>query len=134
MGGNYMKQLSVLIMVACLLQEVKGQKDTSSSIREQEKFEKLDARRRKDLAFAYQTQNYSPRSYACPPYFDLGSPKTWYILSADITPEFIIGSERLPFTVHLVTRFMVRILHDNKAAGDSSFAVRTPSYMPGGVL
>jgi len=129
-----MKQLSVLLLIACLLQEVNAQKDTLPSTEEQEKFEKVDARRRRDLTFAYQTQNYSQRSYACPPFFDLGSPKKWYILSADIIPEFIIGSERIPLTVHLVTRYMVRILHDNEAEGDSSFAVRTPSFMPGAVV
>src|SRR4051794_20008736 len=131
-----MKKLIALLSLACWCQTIRAQHDTvpSTSSTEQTKFNKVTARRIRDLTFAYQTQNYSPRSYACPPYFDLGSPKKSYILSADIIPEFIIGSERLPFTVHLVTRFMVRILHDNKAEGDSSFAVRTPSYMPGGVL
>jgi hypothetical protein len=129
-----MKQLSVLLLAACLFQEVKAQTDTLPSTQEQAKFDKIDARRVRDLAFAYQTQNYLPRSYACPPFLDLGSPKKWYILSADIIPEFIIGSERIPLTLHLVTRYMVRILHDNEAEGDSSFAVRTPSFMPGAVV
>jgi hypothetical protein len=29
---------------------------------------------------------------------------------------------------------MIRILHDDQAAGDSSFAVRTPSFMPGAIV
>lgn len=129
-----MKQWSTLILLACLFQEIRAQKDTLPPTKEQTEFDKVNARRIRDLAFAYQTQNYSPRSYACPPFLDLGSPKKWYILSADIIPEFIIGSERIPLTVHLVPRYMVRILHDNEAEGDSSFAVRTPSFMPGAIV
>jgi hypothetical protein len=131
-----MKKLAALLLLACLFQKTTAQNDTVpfTSTEEQTKFDKVNSRRIRDLTFAYQTQNYSPRSYACPPYFDLGSPKKWYILSADIIPEFIIGSEKIPLTVHLVTRYMVRILHDDEAAGDSSFAVRTPSFMPGAIL
>lgn len=131
-----MKAWKAILVFICFGQLANAQNDTlpTAATQQQVQLEKIRTRRIKDLSFAYQTQNYATRSYACPPYFDLGSPKTWYILSADIIPEFIIGSERIPFTMHLVTRYMVRILHDDEKAGDSSFAVRTPSFMPGAIV
>jgi len=84
--------------------------------------------------FLQQTLNYAALSYVCPPGFDRGSPKGWYILSADIIPQFVIGGEWTRFTAHLTARYKVRILHDDKIAGDSSLPVRTPSFMPGATL
>src|SRR4051812_15301760 len=131
-----MKILIAILLLVWLSQKSAAQKDTLpfTSEKEQAKYNELNSRRVKGLAFSHQTFNYSPRSWACPPFFDLGGPKTWYIFSADIIPEFIISSGRLPFTIHLVARYKVRILHDDEAAGDSSFAVRTPSFMPGAIL
>jgi hypothetical protein len=40
----------------------------------------------------------------------------------------------MPFPVHLTPRYKVRIFRDNELLGDSSSAVRTPSYMPGGSI
>jgi hypothetical protein len=94
----------------------------------------IDARRKRNVAFAQQTLVYSPLSYVCPPYFDLGSPKKYYILSADIIPEFIISSSRIPVSIRLTARYMVRILHNDEAAGDTSLPVRTPSFMPGATV
>jgi hypothetical protein len=131
-----MKGVIAVLLLVWLSQESLAQKDTLpfTSEKEQAKYNELNARRIKGIAFSNQTLNYSPRSWACPPYFDLGSPKTWYIFSADISPEFIISSGRLPFTIHLVARYMVRIMHDNPEAGDSSYSVRTPSFRPGAIL
>jgi hypothetical protein len=84
--------------------------------------------------FLQQTLNYAALSYICPTGLDRGSPKEWYILSADIIPQFVIGGEWTRFTAHLTARYQVRILHNNKVAGDSSLPVRTPSFMPGATV
>jgi len=131
-----MKKFTTLLLLACMFQQLDTQNDSVplTSLKEQEKLDKANSRRTQELSFSRQTLNYSPRSYVCPPYFDLGSPKKWYIFSADIIPDFIISGSRMPVTIHLVARYMVRILHDDPDAGDSSFAVRTPSFMPGAIV
>lgn len=95
---------------------------------------RLDSNRIRNYTFTQQTLNYAALSYACPPGFDLGSPKKWYMLSADIIPQFIIGGKWMRFPIHITTRFKARILHENKAAGDTSLPVRTPSFMPGATI
>src|SRR5690349_8566992 len=81
--------------------------------------------------FAQQTLNYTALSFVSPPAVDRGSPKTWYFLSADIIPQFLIGGDWTRFVLHITPRYKVRIFHNDKVAGDSSLPVRTPSYMPG---
>ena len=131
-----MKKFIAIILLVWLSHKATAQNDTLPFASEQEraKYHELNSRRIKGVAFSNQTLNYSKRSWASLPFCDLGSPKTWYIFSADISPEFIISSGRLPFTIHLVARYMVRILHDNEAAGDSSYSVRTPSFRPGAII
>ena len=84
--------------------------------------------------FLQQTLNYAALSYVCPPGFDRGSPKGWYVLSADIIPQFVVGGEWTRMAAHLTARYQVRIFHDDKIAGDSSQPVRTPSFMPGATV
>ncbi|MBK7566862.1 MAG: phospholipase A [Chitinophagales bacterium] len=81
--------------------------------------------------FLNQTLNYSNLSYVSPPFLDIGNPKSWYILSADISPQFVIGGSWMKFPIHLTPRYKVRIFHENPNIGDTSLPVRTPSYMPG---
>ena len=64
----------------------------------------------------------------------MGSPKGSYLVSADIRPHFFIGSERFRWAFAFTPRYKVRIFQDNAAQGDSSLPVRTPSFMPGGIL
>ena len=77
---------------------------------------------------------FSQLSWACLPYTDIGSDKKGYILSADISPQFFIGGERMRFAIALTPGYKVRIFRNNKSAGDSSLPVRTPSFMPGATL
>jgi hypothetical protein len=84
--------------------------------------------------FLQQTLTYSPLSHASPPGCDRGSPKGWYILSADIIPQFVLGGAWTRFTAHLTARYKVRIMRNSSAAGDSSLPVRTPSFMPGATV
>lgn len=102
------------------------------------RFERKLTHRNANGTFLRQTLTYSPLSYACGPSMDQGlfsvSPKGYYILSADIVPEFVIGGDWFRFPIHFTPRYMVRIFHDDKAKGDSSLPVRTPSYMPGATI
>jgi len=84
--------------------------------------------------FLNQTLNYSNLSYVSPPFLDIGNPKDWYILSADISPQFVIGGSWMKFPIHITPRYKVRIFHENSAIGDTSLPVRTPSYMPGATI
>ena len=128
-----MKKLIILIFLASWCKSIHAQKDTLpfASFAQRDTFNKVNARRSGNMSFSRQTLNYSSLSYACPPFLDLGSPKKYYILSADIIPQFIIASSRLPFTIQLTARYKVRIFHNDIAQGDSSLPVRTPSFMPG---
>ena len=131
-----MKKFIFLLFLIAVCRQTDAQNDTLpfASKAQRDTFNKINTRRTRNITFARQTLNYSPLSYACPPFFDLGSPKKYYILSADIIPEFIIASSRLPFAIQLTARYKVRILHNNFAAGDSSLPVRTPSFMPGATV
>ena len=91
-------------------------------------------KKERNKKFLENTLTYAPLSYASPPFFDIGSPKTAYILSADIRPVFAIGGKWNKFPIHLSPRYKVRIFRDNINYGDSSLPVRTPSYMPGGTI
>lgn len=84
--------------------------------------------------FFERTLLFTDPSWGSPPYFDLGSEKDSYILSADIQPVFAIGGEKFPIAIHLVPRYKVRIFKDNPKFRDTSLAVRTPSFMPGGYV
>ncbi len=85
--------------------------------------------------FLKYTLQYADMSWACPPHTDIGNPtKGWYILSADILPQFVIGGPWMKYPIHLTPRFKVRIFHDDLSKGDSSLPVRTPSFMPGGTI
>lgn len=88
----------------------------------------------RNITFLQQTLNYSSLSYFSPPYFDIGSPKNGYILSADIIPQFIIGGKWMKFPIHITPRYKVRIFKDNSDIGDNSLPVRTPSFMPGATV
>ena len=103
-----MKKFTTLLLLACMFQQLDTQNDSVplTSLKEQEKLDKANSRRTQELSFSRQTLNYSPRSYVCPPYFDLGSPKKWYIFSVDIIPDFIISGSRMPVTIHLVARYI----------------------------
>lgn len=90
-------------------------------------------RREKNESFLETTLNYSALSYVAGPHTDVGSPKGWYILSSDIIPEFVIGGRWMPVPVHLTPRYKVRMFHFKQGV-DSSFAVRTPSFMPGATI
>lgn len=106
-----------------------GQETDAEALARKKAFNKIS-----NYNFLQQTLNYAALSHICPPGFDRGSPKGWYILSADIIPQFVIGGEWTRFTAHLTARYKVRILHNNNVAGDSSLPVRTPSFMPGATL
>jgi len=131
-----MKKIIVLLFIVAICKQTDAQNDTLpfASNAQRYTFHKINARRTSNITFARQTLNYSPLSYACPPFLDLGSPKKYYILSADIIPEFLIASSRLPFAIQLTARYKVRILHNNLVQGDSSLPVRTPSFMPGATV
>ena len=131
-----MKKLIILIFLASWCNLIHAQNDTLpfASFAQRDTFNKVNARRSGRMSFSHQTLNYSPLSYACPPFLDLGSPKKYYILSADIIPQFISASSRLPFTIQLTARYKVRIFHNDIAQGDSSLPVRTPSFMPGATV
>jgi hypothetical protein len=76
--------------------------------------------------------NYSPLSYVTGEFLDPFHPKKKnYILDADVSPQFAIGGEWMPFPILITPRYLVRILGDDPAAGDYSEPVRTPSFMPG---
>ena len=68
-----MKGLIIPLLFAFCIQKAAAQKDTLpfTSKEEQAKYNELNARRVKGIAFSNQTLNYSPRSWACLPYFDL---------------------------------------------------------------
>jgi hypothetical protein len=103
------------------------------SIKQQHLNKRLN-QRNKNESFLQQTLNYSALSFATGPFMDLGSPKKWYILSSDIIPQFVIGGRWMPFPIHFTPRFKARILRNNHKEGDSSFPVRTPSFMPGATI
>ena len=131
-----MKKIAALFILNMLRFHLFAQTDTLPfhSRAQRDTFNKINEKRTSNTVFAHQTLNYSPLSYACPPFFDLGSPKKYYILSGDIIPEFIIASSKIPVVLQLTARYKVRVFHNNIAAGDSSFPVRTPSFMPGATL
>lgn len=112
------------LMLSAFYQQVQAQALT-------EEEQKKKSRREQNFYFLQQTLNYARLSYACPPGFDRGSPKSWYILSSDVVPQFVIGGDWMAVPIHITPRYMVRIMHNNVMAGDSSMPVRTPSYMPG---
>lgn len=63
--------------------------------------------------------------------------KKMYILNADVQAPFALGGKRwiiwktMLWSIHVTPQFKVKILNNDKAQGDSSLPVRTPSYMPG---
>ncbi len=68
-----------------------------------------------------------------------GVQKKPYILNANIQIPIALGGYRwnvkgVLATVHLIPQFKVRIFQDDTSVGDISRPVRTPSYMPGGIL
>lgn len=81
--------------------------------------------------FAAETMKYSSLSYVTGPFMDLGSPKGYYILSADVSPQFVVGGDWIRIPIHFTPRYKVRIFHENLEEGDVSLPVRTPSFMPG---
>lgn len=135
-----------LLSVAFVLvsQQCIAQSDTCCSYKNTIKYQGLIApeklvvdnvvrRRESNQRFLQQTINYTVPSYATIPYIGaLGEPKTPYILTADIMPHFVFGGPRSPLAIHFTPRFKVRLM-TNKGS-DSSFPVRTPSYMPGATV
>ena len=92
----------------------------------------LVAYRTANKRFFQQTLQNTVSSFVTFPTVGMqGGPKSPYILTADIMPHFALGGPKLPIAVHFTPRFQVRLMYDNKPQGDSSFPVRTPSYMPG---
>jgi hypothetical protein len=91
---------------------------------------------RRNVEFLERVVSFSSISWVTLPYTDIGydDPKSPYILSADVAPHFNIGGESWPVVLQITPRYVVRILRDHPADGDSSWAVRTPSYMPGASL
>jgi hypothetical protein len=94
----------------------------------------LTARQLDNKDFFKRVSQFSDISWVSPPFSDIGSPKNFYILSADIQPHFMIGGEKLPFVIEFTPRYKVRIFKNNIQEGDSSFPVRTPSFMPGATV
>jgi hypothetical protein len=123
---NYSKTitLTLFLMIYTFASYAQEEDSTKMAIRKK-------SRRAQNFYFLQQTLNYSALSYASPVWFDHGSPKEWYVLSADIIPQFVIGGDWMPFPIHVTPRYKVRIFRNNETFGDSSLAVRTPSYMPG---
>lgn len=65
--------------------------------------------------------NYSPVSYVIGEFLDPFHPqKKNYILDADISPQFAIGGEWMPFPILITPRYMVRIRGDDPTHGDYS--------------
>jgi hypothetical protein len=91
---------------------------------------------RRNLEFLERVVSFSSISWVTLPFNDIGydDPKSPYILSADVSPHFNIGGESWPVVLQITPRYQVRILRDQLSEGDSSWAVRTPSYMPGATL
>ncbi|MGV3502977.1 MAG: hypothetical protein ACO1O1_04670 [Adhaeribacter sp.] len=91
---------------------------------------------KRNREFFDRVVSFSPISWVTLPFTDLGykDPKSPFILSADISPQFNIGGESWPVALQISPRYKVRILRDQPADGDSSLPVRTPSYMPGATL
>lgn len=91
---------------------------------------------KRNREFFDRVVSFSPISWVTLPFTDLGyeDPKSPFILSADISPQFNIGGESWPVALQITPRYKVRILRDQPADGDSSLPVRTPSYMPGASL
>ena len=88
-------------------------------------------RQKDNKDFYTRVTQFADLSWVSPPFLDHGSEKGWYILSADVSPHFFIGGERMPFVVGLTPRYRVRIFRNNEKFQDSSLPVRTPSFMPG---
>src|SRR5688572_11057153 len=121
-----MKTASLSVLILLTVQSLTAQPppaDTTLEVKAQRKIGNYN--------FLQQTLTYSPLSHASPPGCDRGSPKGWYIISADIIPQFVLGGAWTRFTAHLTARYKVRIFRNSSAAGDSSLPVRTPSFMPG---
>lgn len=135
MNGLHIRLLICLISCFCFLQ-THAQKNrklvTDPNVTPQDSA--LLHRQQVNKDFFNRITQFSQLSWVCVPYTDLGSDKKGYILSADIAPQFFIGGERMRFAIALTPRYKVRIFRDNKAAGDSSLPVRTPSFMPGGTV
>ena len=91
---------------------------------------------KRNLDFFERVVSFSTVSWVSLPYTDLGykDGKSPYLLSADVSPHFNIGGENTPVTLQITPRYKVRILWDDLPEGDSSWPVRTPSYMPGASL
>ncbi len=127
------KKIFILFLCVCSLIIASAQAvvDTTrlSTLTPKETEEYLKQLDNKD--FFSRISNFSELSWASPPAFDVGHHKGIYILSADISPHFLIGGETMPFVVALTPRYKVRIFRDNEKFGDSSLPVRTPSFMPG---
>lgn len=120
------RQTDSLVSAELALSQMHGSKDLVVLAKQ--------IKRIKNFTFVQQTLNYAPLSYASPPFSELGSSKKGYILSADISPNFVIGGKWMPYPIHITTRYKVRIFKDNEVAGDHSLPVRTPSFMPGATV
>ena len=123
-----MKVLILIVLFASLGQVFAQEEDTLAA------FNRKVRNKLRNYNFAQQTLNYATLSYVSPTGLDRGSPKEWYVLSADVIPQFVFGGDWMRFVVHVTPRYKVRILHNNELEGDSSSAVRTPSYMPGATV
>jgi hypothetical protein len=97
-------------------------------------YHRIEMKHKANYDFYKRVLSFSQLSWASPPFLDRGSEKGSYILSADISPHFNIGGERMPFVFQLTPRYIVRIFRDNEEFNDTSLPVRTPSYMPGGTF
>lgn len=98
---------------------------------QQRSYDQILIRHKRNYDFYRRVLSFSRLSWASPYFLDRGSAKGWYILSADISPHFNIGGERLPVVFQLTPRYMVRIFRNNEKFNDTSLPVRTPSYLPG---
>ena len=89
----------------------------------------LMKRRKFNEEFLEKTLVYADLSFVSFPYCEFGPPKSPYILSADIRPQFLFGGVKSKsLALHIIPRFKVRQFWDE------SKPVRTPSFMPGAAL
>lgn len=81
-------------------------------------------------SFYEKTLLHSDPSWLSPTYLDWGSKKGYYVLSTDVNPVFGISNKSIKTVFHFIPKNKIRIHRDQYKLGDSSFPVRTPSFMP----
>ena len=126
-----MRKLFILFLSAAVLFSADAQKVLPDTVALTQQDKDQFERQKDNKDFYTRVTQFADLSWVSPPFFDHGSEKGWYILSADISPHFFIGGERMPFVIGLTPRYRVRIFRNNEKFQDSSLPVRTPSLMPG---